>query len=138
MFQLGLFSRVFRRVLPLPNGNWNALVDDWCCHPDPFANLKLLPRPEDCLLGDSYFLLPSDSGCKDTLTQEVQELTDREEGDTQETKVTDGEVIGAKGIGPGDWRKLVLDLFEKLDQGLYCRGKRSHRHPKLLPPSSLP
>ncbi|XP_067094531.1 E3 ubiquitin-protein ligase E3D [Osmerus mordax] len=81
-----LQDRVFRRVLPLPNGNWNALVDDWCCHPDPFANLKLLPRPEDCLLGDSYFLLPSDSGCRDTLTQEVQELTDTVDGDIHETK----------------------------------------------------
>uniref|UniRef100_A0A8C1SKI7 E3 ubiquitin-protein ligase E3D n=1 Tax=Cyprinus carpio TaxID=7962 RepID=A0A8C1SKI7_CYPCA len=36
-----LQDRAFGRVLPLPNGNWNALVDDWCCPPDPFANRKL-------------------------------------------------------------------------------------------------
>ncbi|XP_052002716.1 E3 ubiquitin-protein ligase E3D isoform X2 [Xyrauchen texanus] len=66
-----LQDRVFRRVLPLPNGNWNTLVDDWCCHPDPFANRKLLPRDDDCLLGDTYILLARDSGCEQTLTQEV-------------------------------------------------------------------
>lgn len=66
-----LQDRVFKRVLPLPNGNWNALVDDWCCHPDPFANRKLLPRDEDCLLGDTYILLAPDSGCKQTLTQQA-------------------------------------------------------------------
>ncbi|KAG5271228.1 hypothetical protein AALO_G00177320 [Alosa alosa] len=52
-----LEQRVFRRVLPLPSGNWNALVGEWCCHPDPFANRKLHPRAEDCLTGDTHFLL---------------------------------------------------------------------------------
>lgn len=66
-----LDDRVFKRVLPLPNGNWNAIVDDWCCHPDPFANRKLLPRAEDCLLGDSFILLARDSSCDQTLTEEV-------------------------------------------------------------------
>ncbi|XP_035493106.1 E3 ubiquitin-protein ligase E3D [Scophthalmus maximus] len=65
-----LEDRVFKRVLPLPNGNWNALVDDWCCHPDPFAK-KLLPRAEDCLLGDTFLLLARDDGCDQTLTEEV-------------------------------------------------------------------
>lgn len=63
--------REFKRVLPLPNGNWNALVDDWCCHPDPFANRKLLPRADDCLLGDTFFLLNRDGSCEQTLTEEV-------------------------------------------------------------------
>lgn len=63
--------REFKRVLPLPNGNWNALVDDWCCHPDPFANRKLLPRTDDCLLGDSFFLLTRDGSCEQTLAVEV-------------------------------------------------------------------
>lgn len=63
--------REFKRVLPLPNGNWNALVDDWCCHPDPFANRKLLPRADDCLLGDSFFLLTRDGSCEQTLAEEV-------------------------------------------------------------------
>lgn len=67
---LFLFSRKFKRVLPLPNGNWNAIVDDWCCHPDPF-NKKLLPRAEDCLLGDTFLLLAKDGGCAETLTEEV-------------------------------------------------------------------
>uniref|UniRef100_UPI0037E8CBFD E3 ubiquitin-protein ligase E3D n=1 Tax=Semicossyphus pulcher TaxID=241346 RepID=UPI0037E8CBFD len=66
-----LEDRVFKRVLPLPNGNWNAIVDDWCCHPDPFANKKLLPRAEDCLLGDTFLLLARDGSCEQTLTKEV-------------------------------------------------------------------
>ncbi|CAK6954231.1 E3 ubiquitin-protein ligase E3D [Scomber scombrus] len=67
-----LEDRLFKRVLPLPNGNWNAIVDDWCCHPDPFANNnKLLPRAEDCLLGDTFVLLARDDSCEHTLTQEV-------------------------------------------------------------------
>uniref|UniRef100_A0A3B4A756 E3 ubiquitin-protein ligase E3D n=1 Tax=Periophthalmus magnuspinnatus TaxID=409849 RepID=A0A3B4A756_9GOBI len=63
--------RLFQRVLPLPNGNWNAIVDDWCCHPDPFANKKLLPRAEDCLLGDTFLLLARDGSCEHTLTEEI-------------------------------------------------------------------
>ncbi|XP_052345290.1 E3 ubiquitin-protein ligase E3D-like isoform X2 [Oncorhynchus keta] len=66
-----LEERVFKRLLPLPNGNWSSLVDDWCCHPDPFANLKLLPRAEDCLLSDTHLLVPRDRGCEETLTQEL-------------------------------------------------------------------
>ncbi|MCJ8728161.1 hypothetical protein PDJAM_G00001130 [Pangasius djambal] len=66
-----LKDRLFRRVLPLPNGNWNTLVDDWCCHPDPFANKKLLPQQEDCLLGDTYFLLTRDSGYDQILANGV-------------------------------------------------------------------
>lgn len=66
-----LEDREFKRVLPLPNGNWNAIVDDWCCHPDPFANKKLLPRADDCLLGDTFFLLNRDGSCAQTLTEEV-------------------------------------------------------------------
>ncbi|XDV39696.1 hypothetical protein PO909_008897, partial [Leuciscus waleckii] len=65
-----LQDRAFGRVLPLPNGNWNALVDDWCCHPDPFANRKLLPRDGDCLLGDTFILLARDSSCEQTLTRQ--------------------------------------------------------------------
>lgn len=61
---------MFKRVLPLPNGNWNAIVDDWCCHPDPFAK-KLLPRSEDCLLGDTFLLLARDDSCKETLSEEM-------------------------------------------------------------------
>ncbi|TRY93661.1 hypothetical protein DNTS_001117 [Danionella cerebrum] len=60
----------FARVLPLPNGNWNALVEDWCCHPDPFANRKLLPRDGDCLLGDTFVLLARDEACQKSLARE--------------------------------------------------------------------
>ncbi|KAM9724159.1 E3 ubiquitin-protein ligase E3D [Menidia menidia] len=66
-----LEDRVFKRVLPLPNGNWNAIVDDWCCHADPFANKKLLPRADDCLLGDSFILVVRDASCQQTMIQEV-------------------------------------------------------------------
>ncbi|XP_019896735.1 E3 ubiquitin-protein ligase E3D [Esox lucius] len=72
-----LEERVFKRVLPLPNGNWNSLVDDWCCHPDPFANLKLLPRVDDCLMGDTYLLVSRDAGCDETLTQECRSITNK-------------------------------------------------------------
>ncbi|KAL2084816.1 hypothetical protein ACEWY4_020334 [Coilia grayii] len=65
-----LEKRVFKRVLPLPSGNWNALVGEWCCHPDPFANRKLHPRAEDCLTGDTYFLLARDNDSDQTLTVE--------------------------------------------------------------------
>ncbi|XP_053349605.1 E3 ubiquitin-protein ligase E3D [Clarias gariepinus] len=67
-----LKDRVFRRVLPLPNGNWNTLIDDWCCHPDPFANKKLHPKQEDCLLGDTYFLLTQDGSSEERLTYGVE------------------------------------------------------------------
>lgn len=79
------FFRVFKRVLPLPNGNWNAIVDDWCCHPDPFANKKLLPRAEDCLLGDTFLLLARDGSCEQTLTVEVSPVGAE---DSQDPKVS--------------------------------------------------
>ncbi|XP_030012976.1 E3 ubiquitin-protein ligase E3D [Sphaeramia orbicularis] len=66
-----LEDRSFKRVLPLPNGNWNAIVDDWCCHPDPFPSKKLLPRADDCLLGDTFLLLARDGSCEHTLTEEM-------------------------------------------------------------------
>ncbi|KAJ8290894.1 hypothetical protein GJAV_G00018930 [Gymnothorax javanicus] len=65
-----LTERVFQRVLPLPNVNWSMVVEEWCCHPDPFANRKLLPRPGDCLHGDTYILLLRDSESGKTLKQE--------------------------------------------------------------------
>ncbi|XP_077875815.1 E3 ubiquitin-protein ligase E3D isoform X6 [Ictidomys tridecemlineatus] len=45
------------RILPLPSENWGALVGEWCCHPDPFANKPLHPRENDCFIGDSFFLV---------------------------------------------------------------------------------
>ncbi|XP_068179844.1 E3 ubiquitin-protein ligase E3D isoform X2 [Antennarius striatus] len=78
-----LEDRAFKRVLPLPNGNWNAIVDDWCCHPDPFANKKLLPREKDCLLGDTFLLLSRDGSCEQTLTEDVSPVSS---GDGQEPK----------------------------------------------------
>lgn len=61
-------------------------MDDWCCHPDPFANKKLLPRAEDCLLGDTFVLLARDDSCEQTLTQEVSPVGSE---DSQDTKVSD-------------------------------------------------
>ncbi|KAM9353160.1 E3 ubiquitin-protein ligase E3D [Symphorus nematophorus] len=78
-----LEDRVFKRVLPLPNGNWNAIVDDWCCHPDPFANKKLLPRAEDCLLGDTFLLLARDGSCEQTLTEEVSPVGSKDSQDSK-------------------------------------------------------
>ncbi|XP_030248533.1 E3 ubiquitin-protein ligase E3D [Sparus aurata] len=79
-----LEDRVFKRVLPLPNGNWNAIVDDWCCHPDPFAG-KLLPRAEDCLLGDTFLLLNRDGSCEQTLTDEVSPVGSEDSQDSKKT-----------------------------------------------------
>ncbi|XP_066215059.1 E3 ubiquitin-protein ligase E3D isoform X2 [Saccopteryx leptura] len=50
-------DRKLRRVLPLPSENWGALVGEWCCHPDPFADKPLHPQENDCFIGDSFFLL---------------------------------------------------------------------------------
>ncbi|XP_036105194.1 E3 ubiquitin-protein ligase E3D isoform X1 [Molossus molossus] len=50
-------DRKLLRVLPLPAENWGALVGEWCCHPDPFANKPLHPRENDCFIGDSFFLV---------------------------------------------------------------------------------
>ncbi|XP_029306533.1 E3 ubiquitin-protein ligase E3D [Cottoperca gobio] len=77
-----LEDRKFKRVLPLPNGNWNSLVDDWCCHADPFAK-KLLPRPEDCLLGDTFILLARDGSCEQTLTEEVSPVVSEDGQDSK-------------------------------------------------------
>ncbi|NXT73857.1 UBE3D ligase, partial [Zapornia atra] len=54
-------ERKFLRVLPLPSENWSALVEEWCCHPDPFARSTLHPQRGDCFLGDTFFLLNSGS-----------------------------------------------------------------------------
>ncbi|XP_021568041.1 E3 ubiquitin-protein ligase E3D [Carlito syrichta] len=50
-------DRRLLRVLPLPSENWGALVGEWCCHPDPFANKPLHPKENDCFVGDSFFLM---------------------------------------------------------------------------------
>lgn len=50
-------DRMLLRVLPLPGDNWGALVDEWCCHPDPFANKPLHPRENDCFTGDCFYLV---------------------------------------------------------------------------------
>ncbi|KAI1241115.1 hypothetical protein IHE44_0009577 [Lamprotornis superbus] len=52
-------DRKFLRVLPLPSENWSDLVEEWCCHPDPFARSSLHPRHGDCFVGDTFFLLNS-------------------------------------------------------------------------------
>uniref|UniRef100_A0A8B9QLX2 E3 ubiquitin-protein ligase E3D n=1 Tax=Apteryx owenii TaxID=8824 RepID=A0A8B9QLX2_APTOW len=49
----------FLRVLPLPSENWSALVEEWCCHPNPFVRSTLHPQKDDCFLGDTFFLLNS-------------------------------------------------------------------------------
>lgn len=50
-------DRELIRVLPLPSENWGALVEEWCCHPDSFANKPLHPQENDCFIGDSFFLV---------------------------------------------------------------------------------
>uniref|UniRef100_A0A8D0IJT7 E3 ubiquitin-protein ligase E3D n=1 Tax=Sus scrofa TaxID=9823 RepID=A0A8D0IJT7_PIG len=50
-------DRKLLRVLPLPGENWGTLVEEWCCHPDPFANKPLHPQENDCFTGDTFFLV---------------------------------------------------------------------------------
>ncbi|XP_048351312.1 E3 ubiquitin-protein ligase E3D isoform X2 [Sphaerodactylus townsendi] len=50
-------DRTFLRVLSLPGENWSDLVEDWCCHPNPFNSSLLQPRTDDCFLGHNYFLV---------------------------------------------------------------------------------
>ncbi|XP_021247286.1 E3 ubiquitin-protein ligase E3D [Numida meleagris] len=52
-------ERKFLRVLPLPSEHWSALVEEWCCHPNPFARSTLRPQHDDCFLGDTFLLLNS-------------------------------------------------------------------------------
>ncbi|KFP87833.1 E3 ubiquitin-protein ligase E3D, partial [Apaloderma vittatum] len=52
-------KRKLLRILPLPSENWSALVEEWCCHPNPFARSTLHPQHDDCFLGDTFFLLNS-------------------------------------------------------------------------------
>ncbi|NWR16340.1 UBE3D ligase, partial [Emberiza fucata] len=52
-------DRTFLRVLPLPSENWSDLVEEWCCHPDPFARRILHPQHGDCFVGDTFILLNS-------------------------------------------------------------------------------
>ncbi|KAE8603095.1 hypothetical protein XENTR_v10014214 [Xenopus tropicalis] len=55
--ELIIRKQQFCRVLPLPSENWSSLVEEWCCHPDPFANRNCLPKVNDCFLGDTFLLL---------------------------------------------------------------------------------
>ncbi|XP_008321864.1 E3 ubiquitin-protein ligase E3D isoform X2 [Cynoglossus semilaevis] len=78
-----LEDREFKRVLPLPNCNWSTIVDEWCCHPNPFADKKLLPRAEDCLVTDTHLLLHRDTSCDQTLTEEVSVVPSKDGQDSK-------------------------------------------------------
>lgn len=91
-----LDQRQFRRVLPLPSGNWSELVGEWCCHPDPFANRKLVPRPGDCLTGDTFFLLEKDEITNRTLHVESNPTPD----DTTANHSVDSEKLKAAQHNP--------------------------------------
>ncbi|KAL4657445.1 E3 ubiquitin-protein ligase E3D isoform X2 [Arapaima gigas] len=104
-----LTCRSFQRVLPLPNGNWNMLIDDWCCHPDPFANKKLLPREGDCLLGDTFFLLPRESDGDRLLTQEPVYIPDSRQKTSKTEVVMCGNCRAVLGEAlAGDALKLYI------------------------------
>ncbi|XP_025020685.1 E3 ubiquitin-protein ligase E3D isoform X1 [Python bivittatus] len=54
-------NRTFLRVLSLPFENWNDLVEEWCCHPNPFNDSLLHPQNDDCFLGHNYLMINSRS-----------------------------------------------------------------------------
>ncbi|XP_044278046.1 E3 ubiquitin-protein ligase E3D isoform X2 [Varanus komodoensis] len=49
----------FLRVLSLPDENWSDLVEEWCCHANPFHESLLHPQNGDCFLAHNYFLVNS-------------------------------------------------------------------------------
>ncbi|XP_072106154.1 E3 ubiquitin-protein ligase E3D isoform X2 [Mobula birostris] len=51
-----LQTQMFQRVLPLPSGDWNDVVEHWCCHSNPFAQ-DFQPKLDDCFLGDTFLLV---------------------------------------------------------------------------------
>ncbi|XP_043366498.1 E3 ubiquitin-protein ligase E3D isoform X1 [Dermochelys coriacea] len=82
-------ERTFLRVLPLPSENWSALVEEWCCHPNPFANSTLHPQNNDCFLGHTYFLVNSGSESHVPGTEIVHSKTEHsasERGSTWKSK----------------------------------------------------
>ncbi|XP_061479210.1 E3 ubiquitin-protein ligase E3D isoform X2 [Rhineura floridana] len=56
-----LKDRTFLRVLSLPGEDWSDLVEEWCCHPNPFNDSMFHPQNGDCFLGHNYFLVNSGS-----------------------------------------------------------------------------
>lgn len=95
-------------------------MDDWCCHPDPFTK-KLLPRPEDCLLGDTYILLARDGSCEQTLAQDVCPVDSE---DAQDPKAKPPVLL------PCSWRenkdiKAVFSVFYKPQMFTQATKKRS-------------
>ncbi|XP_048209595.1 E3 ubiquitin-protein ligase E3D [Perognathus longimembris pacificus] len=79
-------DRRLLRVLPLPSANWAALVEEWCCHPDPFAQKSLHPGHGDCFLGDVFCLVNLRSHSSQDLKANTKVICKR-------CKVTLGETI---------------------------------------------
>lgn len=99
-----LETQMFRRVLPLPNGDWNDLVDHWCCHPNPFAR-QFQPKLDECFLGDTFLLVNAASVDRAAVCEE------RESGSEIRQSVGDS---GAQVKMPKDNKTVVCTRCRKM------------------------
>ncbi|XP_062981536.1 E3 ubiquitin-protein ligase E3D [Elgaria multicarinata webbii] len=83
-------DRTFLRVLSLPSENWSDLVEEWCCHPNPFNESLLQPQNDDCFLAHNYFLVNSGSDLTGSGTEvlhpEFQGATSQSSGSVSNSK----------------------------------------------------
>ncbi|KFV02433.1 E3 ubiquitin-protein ligase E3D, partial [Pterocles gutturalis] len=105
-------DRKFRRVLPLPSENWSALVEEWCCHPNPFARSTLHPQHDDCFLGDTFFLL--NSGNESHMPESPIVICKR-------CKTTLGETVSSDTI-----KYYVTEVIIQPSEGSFSATPRSH------------
>ncbi|XP_010083878.1 PREDICTED: E3 ubiquitin-protein ligase E3D, partial [Pterocles gutturalis] len=128
-------DRKFRRVLPLPSENWSALVEEWCCHPNPFARSTLHPQHDDCFLGDTFFLLNSGNEshmpespmcCSETGHQASQSGSNLKSNENtrvicKRCKTTLGETVSSDTI-----KYYVTEVIIQPSEGSFSATPRSH------------
>ncbi|XP_066465940.1 E3 ubiquitin-protein ligase E3D isoform X2 [Tiliqua scincoides] len=105
-------NRAFLRVLSLPSENWSDLVDEWCCHPNPFNQNMLHPQNEDCFLGHGYFLLSSGN----TLTEPESEILPSKSQDAPSE--SSGSVLNSKTNSRVICKRCKTLLGEVLSSGV--------------------
>ncbi|KFZ47118.1 E3 ubiquitin-protein ligase E3D, partial [Antrostomus carolinensis] len=106
-------DRKFLRVLPLPSENWSSLVEEWCCHANPFARSTLHPQRDDCFLGDTFFLLHS--GSKSHKSKENTRVT------CKRCKT----MLGEK-VSPDTIKYYVTEVIIWPSEGSFSTTPRSH------------
>ncbi|ETE71486.1 Ubiquitin-conjugating enzyme E2C-binding protein, partial [Ophiophagus hannah] len=101
-------NRTFLRVLSLPFENWSDLVDEWCCHPNPFNDSLLHPQIDDCFLGHNYLLINSRT-----------ELSGTESGKSEDEWTTSSEsVLNSQANGKIICKRCKTLLGEAMPSGV--------------------